>query len=187
MWCWTLRGCSSRWKQVGIEKQAQFSQLSKGPQTRSTRWRFFDHRTTRSTLCKCGKKNTNTWPRWVDEHIQTWHCSSVSVWTETKGTQVQKTEIILELASSSDEWNKRRKAPSNQRGCSSGVERSLRMRDVLGSIPSISTSFFSSPIIAILWSDLALASFPLIINAVTQSCSSTVPWVPCTIGLIRPG
>ena len=29
------------------------------------------------------------------------------------------------------------------RGCSSGVERSLRMRDVLGSIPSISTLFLS--------------------------------------------
>ena len=28
------------------------------------------------------------------------------------------------------------------RGCSSGVERSLRMRDVLGSIPSISTHFY---------------------------------------------
>ena len=30
------------------------------------------------------------------------------------------------------------------RGCSSGVERSLRMRDVLGSIPSISTFFYLS-------------------------------------------
>ena len=30
------------------------------------------------------------------------------------------------------------------RGCSSGVERSLRMRDVLGSIPSISTFYFST-------------------------------------------
>ena len=31
--------------------------------------------------------------------------------------------------------------PAFHWGCSSGVERSLRMRDVLGSIPSISTHF----------------------------------------------